>query len=515
MHLARKPAFAVLVGAVVTTVALVAPSPSIAADSVTVNGKSRTLNGKNVSRRTDFLVKYTRAHGSSTRTNKYGFEAKVVDGVVKKVANGIGDMAIPRNGFVLSGHGTSRTWLRHHAKVGAKVGQGSGTTPSPSPTSPAPDPTNQAPTVSAGGDRTATLPTSAGSRTDAHGVTMLKPTLTGGMTWTSDWATSRSFGFGFDPQDPWMEGRGSGTYRAGGGELRLSGSTPRLYVQDPSNTKQWRDLEITTYFKKVNDFGSAYDGMTAVARTHHLPDSNSCDTRGLASRFRNDGHIDFEKETAHPSSRTVANKTQWAGGLPKNVWIGYKYLVFDQADGDVRVEAWIDTTDGANGGSWTLLNAFEDNGSSWGTGGTACKSGIDPAMRLTNASSRSGSESGKPNASVYFRSTSVGTDGLVLKKASVREIDANGSSATATTSAGTGSATASLDGTASDDGLPNPPAATSVTWSKVSGPGAVTFGDASAVDTTATFTAAGSYVLRLTATDGRATTIDDVTVVVQ
>ncbi|MGZ8742413.1 MAG: PKD domain-containing protein [Nocardioides sp.] len=524
MQLSRKPVFGVLVGAVVATVSLVAPSSSVAADSVTVNGQTRALSGTNVFRGTDFLVKYTPAYGSSTRTNRYGFEAKVVDGIVKKVTDGVGNMAIPANGFVLSGHGTSRSWLRTYAKVGVTVSDGSSTDPTPTPTptttpnpslTPSPSPTNQAAAVRAGADGTASLPTpSSGGQTDTHGVTMLKPSISGGMAWTSDWTMSRTFGFGFDPKDPWMEGRGSGTYKAGGGELKISGSTPRLYVQDPSNTKQWRDLEITTYFKKVNDFGSAYDGMTAVARTSHLPDSNSCDTRGLASRFRNDGHIDFEKETAHPSSKTVVNKTQWSGGLPKNVWIGYKYLVFDLPNGNVRVEAWIDTTDGANGGTWKLLNSFEDNGTNWAAGGTACKSGINPAMKLTNAPSRAGSETGKPNASVYFRSTSVGTDGLVLKKASVREIDADGSFSTETTSS-TGGATVNLDGSVSDDGYPNPPAATSVTWTKVSGPGTVTFGNAGAVDTTATFTVAGTYVIRLTATDGQATTTDDVTVVVR
>ena len=53
-----------------------------------------------------------------------------------------------------------------------------------------------------------------------------------------------------------------------------------------------------------------------------------------------------------------------------------------------------------------------------------------------------------------------------------------------------------------DDGLPNPPAAVTTTWSTISGPGTVTFGNASAVDTTASFSQAGTYVLRLTADDG-------------
>ena len=50
---------------------------------------------------------------------------------------------------------------------------------------------------------------------------------------------------------------------------------------------------------------------------------------------------------------------------------------------------------------------------------------------------------------------------------------------------------ANLDGTVSDDGLPNPPGAVTTTWSKVSGPGTVTFGNANAVDTTASFSAGG------------------------
>ena len=58
-----------------------------------------------------------------------------------------------------------------------------------------------------------------------------------------------------------------------------------------------------------------------------------------------------------------------------------------------------------------------------------------------------------------------------------------------------------LDGTVADDGLPNPPAAVTTTWSKVSGPGTVVFGNVYAVDTTATFSTYGTYVLQLLAND--------------
>ena len=71
-----------------------------------------------------------------------------------------------------------------------------------------------------------------------------------------------------------------------------------------------------------------------------------------------------------------------------------------------------------------------------------------------------------------------------------------------------------LNGTATDDGRPNPPGALTVSWSQISGPGTATFGNASAVDSDVTFSAEGSYVLRLTADDGAATSSDDVTVTV-
>jgi len=71
-----------------------------------------------------------------------------------------------------------------------------------------------------------------------------------------------------------------------------------------------------------------------------------------------------------------------------------------------------------------------------------------------------------------------------------------------------------LDGTVSDDGLPNPPGAVTTLWTVVSGPNDVTFGDANQVDTTASFVEAGEYVLRLTAYDGELTTYDEVTITV-
>jgi len=73
-----------------------------------------------------------------------------------------------------------------------------------------------------------------------------------------------------------------------------------------------------------------------------------------------------------------------------------------------------------------------------------------------------------------------------------------------------GSAT-TLVGTVSDDGLPGP---VTMAWTKASGPGSVTFGSAANATTTASFSQAGTYVLRLTASDGSLTSFDEVTITI-
>jgi hypothetical protein len=67
---------------------------------------------------------------------------------------------------------------------------------------------------------------------------------------------------------------------------------------------------------------------------------------------------------------------------------------------------------------------------------------------------------------------------------------------------------ASLNGAVTDDGLPNPPGKITTVWAKVSGPGAVTFANPSAVQTLVSFSQSGDYTLSLTATDGVLTSSD-------
>ena len=73
---------------------------------------------------------------------------------------------------------------------------------------------------------------------------------------------------------------------------------------------------------------------------------------------------------------------------------------------------------------------------------------------------------------------------------------------------------ATLDGEVTDDALPNPPGVFNVSWSMVSGAGSVSFANANLPQTTATFSQAGTYVLRMNVTDGQLSASDNVQVTV-
>lgn len=65
------------------------------------------------------LVVYTPAYGNKTNTNEFGAEAIVKNNTV--VALSGADSLIPKNGVVISGHGSAKTWINKNIIVGTKI----------------------------------------------------------------------------------------------------------------------------------------------------------------------------------------------------------------------------------------------------------------------------------------------------------------------------------------------------------------------------------------------------------
>ena len=71
---------------------------------------------------------------------------------------------------------------------------------------------------------------------------------------------------------------------------------------------------------------------------------------------------------------------------------------------------------------------------------------------------------------------------------------------------------ATIVGTAIDDGLPSSPGVLATTWVQVDGPKPVAFSNPHSLSTTVTFSSPGTYVLRLTASDGALAADSNVTI---
>jgi uncharacterized lipoprotein YddW (UPF0748 family) len=65
------------------------------------------------------LVVYSPAFGMKTGTNEFGAEATVIGNTVVKF--GGADSIIPKDGFVISGHGRAKTWIQKSIVLGSKI----------------------------------------------------------------------------------------------------------------------------------------------------------------------------------------------------------------------------------------------------------------------------------------------------------------------------------------------------------------------------------------------------------
>ncbi|MGY1810948.1 PKD domain-containing protein [Blastococcus sp. SYSU D00669] len=383
---------------------------------------------------------------------------------------------------------------------------------------PVPTGTNQAPTVNAGPDQTITLPAAAtltGSITDDG---LPNPPGTTTATWSKvSGPGTVTFGNAGAPST-------TATFSAGGSYvLRLTANDSLLQASD----------DVSVVVGTANPGGGGSTGVLDVPVRAGADDAEERNSTGAVNLTSTD--LDLAVDGVAPQSVGL----RFTGvTVPQGATITNAYVQF-QVDEATTAAANVTVTGEAADDAAAFTTAARNVS---GRADTTAAVGWAPVAWPTVGAR--GQDQRTPNLAPVVQEivsrpgwASGNALALVLTGSGTRLAEsANGAAAGApvlhieygssgpvntqpTVSAGadqtvTLPAAATLDGTVTDDGRPSPPGAVTASWTKVTGPGTVIFADASSVDTTATFSAAGSYVLRLTASDSQLQANDDVAVTV-
>ena len=160
----------------------------------------------------------------------------------------------------------------------------------------------------------------------------------------------------------------------GDGVMNMRGRAPRLYLEN-----YYYNTENTLYYKKNTNKGRDPDGIIFAARSSfngHLKNdkinnNNWMNTQTYYGRIRHDGHVQICKEQIHgqkfvcyPTKKKYLYEDKRR--LPKNKWIGMKFIVANICSNKVLLQLWVDKKSNAEEfemrekNNWELLLEIVD-----------------------------------------------------------------------------------------------------------------------------------------------------------
>ena len=203
---------------------------------------------------------------------------------------------------------------------------------------------------------------------DKWGVEELYSTAGGGPTWyireQTDPTADGYFYYGMY-EGTTVKYQGSGVWQVDA----QSGTQEhgiRMHVDSPDGV--WKNTEISGYF----NVQTGDDQITMIAR--HGPsyhDDGGCQAYGYYGMTAVDGNVFFKKKLYHFDGGYTQRVAQ-VDALDNilNEWIGMKFVVYDLADGAVKLELWIDEGDMTN--NWKKVTELVDEGGLSVEGGDDC-----------------------------------------------------------------------------------------------------------------------------------------------
>jgi DNA-binding beta-propeller fold protein YncE len=225
---------------------------------------------------------------------------------------------------------------------------------------------------------------------DVFGIKKLYTTELGGREWVAKWDNRHPRTIvdqGVDPCDPQLhitrmsdEETGSKGYLEirGDGTARVSAAhSGRLYIyfdEFENKTKWGPNIEMTTYFKFVS--GNTLSSQHFVGLkgpTNHFADSiNNSNGRNYGMDFiLDDGRgIRAAKEVVHGVYEAEEKRGIFSNDrFPIDRWVGLKFVLHELNKSSnnnnksaMKLEAYIDLTNGTDGGDWKKVHEHVDNG---------------------------------------------------------------------------------------------------------------------------------------------------------
>lgn len=241
---------------------------------------------------------------------------------------------------------------------------------------------------------------------DVFGTKMIYQSKTGGSSWAStSWATNPRVlePDGEDMRDPndnvvCVRDVGSPVVTISNGQAIFDGRSTRVSIM-----KNWQNVESTVYVKTNN---AVEDSIGIRMKTDHYcvecngeVNSHDCFGGYMVDFNWTDGTSYVRKEHTH-NEGYGPRVNEKPVDTPTNTWIGLKGICYTMANGNVKLEMYMDKTGGVNGGTWVKIAEGTDTGSWKGPvfGGVHKGSAI-----RTN----SDDESGLPDASYIFKNWTV------------------------------------------------------------------------------------------------------------
>lgn len=245
-----------------------------------------------------------------------------------------------------------------------------------------------------------------------------------------------------------------------------AGGTFPPYEFATQGRQTWQNCEMTGYVRlwKVAEGGTATVCRIVIRSDHFNIQNCNCDAKGYDYQFAISGTeatqeyaMRISKEIIHdvytsPSDLTNVSQSHFPDAdissfsefasvkrVPLLRWVGMKYVVRNiTSNGQIRLEAYRDMTNGTNGGDWVLMATLDDDGvdGHWGARSTTKRDQLDVFWASTGGCGNTTTNCNedpnpyvgnynpiisRPGYGCYYR-----TDGCArvdLKWFSIREID--------------------------------------------------------------------------------------------